>query len=229
MSTTSRPRAVRTLAPQSAPADIYASSYDPEVAGRICARLAAGESLRAICRTDPSMPTEKTVWNWRRAHPDFAQAMAVIITVARDDARRAWARKARARTVAREVRRASSRDGRLRIVHRSGYGPDIADAICARLCVGEPLYQVCQDPGMPSLGTVYNWLRAHPEFQEKYRRARDVAFAFLVETAGEAAPWLGHEGKSMRALGKIVKAAHRRCAKIAPRAFGDGVYRPEVG
>lgn len=229
MSPPRRPRAIRTLAPQPPPAGLYASSYDPEVAAGICRRLAAGESLRAICRTDPSMPTEKTVWNWRRAHPDFAQAMAAVITVARQNRRRRWAARARTRKAAQEARRACSADGRSRIVHRSGYGPDIADAICARLCVGEPLYQVCQDPDMPSLGTVYNWLRAHPDFQAKYRRARDVAFAFLVETAGEAAPWLGHEGKSMRALAKIVKAAHRRCAKIAPRAFGDGVYGPQEG
>src|SRR5258708_3873989 len=57
----------RTLAPQSAPG-IYASTYTPERGAAICRRLAAGESLRAICRADPAMPTEKTVWNWARAH-----------------------------------------------------------------------------------------------------------------------------------------------------------------
>ncbi|WP_363201534.1 hypothetical protein [Phenylobacterium sp.] len=53
-----RPNAVRTLAPQPHPRGIYASKYDPELAARICERLAAGESLRSICRADKAMPTE---------------------------------------------------------------------------------------------------------------------------------------------------------------------------
>lgn len=39
------------------------SLYTPELAERICQRLAEGESLRAICR-DEEMPPESTVRNW---------------------------------------------------------------------------------------------------------------------------------------------------------------------
>jgi hypothetical protein len=39
------------------------STYTPEVAALICERLAAGESLRAICR-DAGMPPESTVRGW---------------------------------------------------------------------------------------------------------------------------------------------------------------------
>lgn len=39
------------------------SSYTPEIAATICERLAAGESLRAICR-DAGMPHERTVRRW---------------------------------------------------------------------------------------------------------------------------------------------------------------------
>lgn len=54
---TTPPQAVRTLARQPPPAGIYASKYTPELAAEICTRLAAGESLRSICRADVSMPT----------------------------------------------------------------------------------------------------------------------------------------------------------------------------
>ena len=37
--------------------------YTPEIAERICERLSAGESLRAICR-DEDMPAESTVRLW---------------------------------------------------------------------------------------------------------------------------------------------------------------------
>lgn len=39
------------------------STYTPEIAARICERLAAGESLRAICRDD-HMPHRATVHRW---------------------------------------------------------------------------------------------------------------------------------------------------------------------
>lgn len=39
------------------------SSYTQELADKICARIAAGESLRAICRED-GMPHESTVRGW---------------------------------------------------------------------------------------------------------------------------------------------------------------------
>src|SRR5688500_12937229 len=95
-----RPVAVRTLSKQPAPSGIYASKYDPGLGAEICRRLAAGESLRSICRADPSMPTEKTVWNWARAHPEFADWRAWALTVAR---RRAVAAHA-AREAARQAK-----------------------------------------------------------------------------------------------------------------------------
>ena len=39
------------------------SLYSPELAEIICSRMAAGETVRAICR-DPNMPHETTVRNW---------------------------------------------------------------------------------------------------------------------------------------------------------------------
>jgi hypothetical protein len=39
------------------------SLYTPEIAAEICARLADGETLRAICR-DVHMPSERTVRSW---------------------------------------------------------------------------------------------------------------------------------------------------------------------
>lgn len=38
----------------------------------ICRRMVEGESLRTICKA-PGMPTFVTVFNWRRAHPEFLE------------------------------------------------------------------------------------------------------------------------------------------------------------
>ncbi|HEY6983842.1 terminase small subunit protein [Reyranella sp.] len=43
----------------------------PSIAATICARLAAGETLRAICR-DPALPGETVVRRWATERPAFA-------------------------------------------------------------------------------------------------------------------------------------------------------------
>ena len=51
------------------------SLYTPELAATICERLAAGESLRAICR-DEGMPVASTVLDWERTLPEFGERYA---------------------------------------------------------------------------------------------------------------------------------------------------------
>lgn len=51
------------------------SSYTPEKAAAICARLAAGEPLVRICR-DESLPDVVTVYRWIAAYEDFRNMYA---------------------------------------------------------------------------------------------------------------------------------------------------------
>jgi hypothetical protein len=51
------------------------SSYTPEIADAICERLAAGETLKAIC-TDDAMPGETTVFRWLAASAEFRELYA---------------------------------------------------------------------------------------------------------------------------------------------------------
>jgi hypothetical protein len=48
-----------------------AIEYSPEIAESICDRIAAGESMRAICRTE-GWPDRTAVLRWLDQHPDFA-------------------------------------------------------------------------------------------------------------------------------------------------------------
>lgn len=201
----------RTLAPQPAPPGLYASTYDPELGAAICRRLAAGESLRAICREDPSMPTEKTVWNWARAHEEFRLMKAHALAMAR--ARSLAAQDAR--ELERWVRFGGphGRTGR-----PSGYDPQVAQAICERLIVGETLAQVCRDPAMPCVGTVYNWLRKYPEFRDDVRGAKAMVEEAMVELACADLPWLG-ERKSWPMLRRVVKATERRARRLSLKRY----------
>jgi hypothetical protein len=46
------------------------TKYSKALAGRICARMASGESLRQICRT-PGMPAMSNIFAWTMRFPEF--------------------------------------------------------------------------------------------------------------------------------------------------------------
>lgn len=210
---TARPRAVRTLGPQPDPPGIWASKYDPAFGAALCRRLAAGESLRAICRADPAMPTEKTVWNWTRSHPEFALMKTHAMATARQAALAAQSEADAARRAA----RAAARKTPGRIVPVGGYATSIAEAICARLAEGETMQSVCADPDMPCVATAHNWMRRHPEFLAEYRLAKQVAADVLMGVACEDSPWTGSYAGSMRELARRERAAARRAGQLAPK------------
>jgi hypothetical protein len=217
------PFARRTLARQPPPPALYASSYTPERGAAICRRLAAGESLRAICRDDPAMPTEKTVWNWARAHPAFrlmkahaletGRARARAAQEARDAAKRAWP---------------AAKDRRGWRRGRDGYSVRVADEVCVGLMMGLSLEDVCRLPGAPSVGTVYNWLRAHPEFVDEYRRAKAMGQAELIDTCCEHLVQPERERDHEPLLRRTVRAAEKRAARLALDGYAPAVTSPEL-
>ena len=205
-------RSKRTLSPQSAPG-LYASTYTPELGAAICRRVAGGESLRSICRVDPAMPTEKTVWNWARADEGFramkahalatARAASLAAQGARDAARRA--------AVGRGPRVAWN-------AGFDGYDAEIDAAICGRLVMGQTLAAICRRWDMPSVGTVYSWLRRYPDFLQHYRWAKTGAPEAMLEVACEGLPWIG-ERKSWPMLRRVVRETDRASARLSLKRY----------
>ena len=79
------------------------STYTPEIADEICARIAVGETLRQICR-EPGKPHWTTVYDWIKEREDFAlrfahardlgaDAIAEDIIDIIDDGRNDWMEK----------------------------------------------------------------------------------------------------------------------------------------
>jgi transposase-like protein len=50
--------------------------WDPVTAATVVARLCEGETMTQVC-ADPDMPSFTTVWKWRRAYPEFGEAVAL--------------------------------------------------------------------------------------------------------------------------------------------------------
>jgi len=212
----------RTLAPQPAPRGLYRSTYDPEVAAAICRRVAGGESLRSICRLDPSMPSEKTVWNWARAHPEFRAMKAHALSVARAASLAAQEERDWERWMAVGAGpRAPWNAG------RDGYDARIDGMICARLMGGATLAGICAERGMPSVGTVYYWLRRYPEFLAHYRHAKAIAPDIMVGEACEGLVWEG-ERASWVTLGRTIRASDRRAARLSLKRYAPAAGPAEL-
>ena len=122
------------------------AAYCPELARRICERVAAGELLYAVCR-EPGMPTPQTVGVWSRKRADFGRALS--------QARRAGGRAVRGGGVWR-------------------YCADTAEEIFERLCEGESLTAIGADPAMPCLSTIFHWRRRISEFDEAVQLAKRI-------------------------------------------------------
>lgn len=169
--------------------------------------------MRSICRADPSMPTEKTVWNWARAHPVFADMKAHALSVAR-------AASLAAQGARDAARRAGVGAGKRMAWNAGfdGYDAEIDGMICARLMGGMTLAGICREPGMPSVGTVFNWLRRHPEFLANYRRAKALAPDIMVGDACEHLPWIG-ERKSWPMLRRVVRETDRASARLSLKRY----------
>jgi hypothetical protein len=85
------------------------SDYTAEITETICARLAAGESLRTIC-ADEAMPAQSTVYLWLTKHSEFSEQYA-------------RAREVQAETLVDEILEISD-DGRNDYMLRQGEGEE---------------------------------------------------------------------------------------------------------
>ena len=188
-----------------------ASVYDGETAQAICARVAAGESLRAICR-EAGRPHRTTLAGWRLAHPEFAEALACAQATARLAARA----RNRAARLAAGRRPKPARGGR-----DCTYRPEIGRAICARLMAGESLTAIARDPAMPSYATVMAWVSRHPEFEDAYAAARAVQADWFFDEARDVA--LAARPGTVAADRLRFDVLRWQAAKLAPRKYLERV------
>lgn len=121
-------------------AGVYRSA---QVMGRICRRVAAGETLVAICR-DVDMPSRGAVGAWVREVPKFAAMYA----------------------------RAKVFGGRTGRGRPARYCPVTAHEIAVRVSEGEPLSDIVEDAAMPSIQTVLRWQADDADFAQAMELAR---------------------------------------------------------
>ena len=193
------------------------SRYTEAMGARICARLATGASLNAVCAA-PDLPSKATVAKWAAARPEFAAALAD----ARDQGLRSERHGVSVRLRKRLTRLAER--GRAEPGPPSAYSDAVGEAICRRIAHGEALVDICRDPRLPSHVTVNAWAR------------RDPAFAYMLEVAREQQAqlkldlaWKIARDATPTSLGVArlqIQTLRWQAARLAPRVFGEGVRPP---
>lgn len=116
------------------------------------------------------------------------------------------------------------------------YSVEKADRICAHLAAGRSLRSICKDDDMPSLETVFRWLREKPDFNEQYGRAReaqaDAIFDETIDIADDGTnDWVATndpENPGYRLNGENVQRSRLRidtrkwmAGKLRPKVYGD--------
>lgn len=190
------------------PRNRAATPFCETLAEQICARVAAGESLRAICKPR-DMPGAATVHRWAALRPPFGAAL-----------RRAQAEAQAARRDAYRARAADRAWKRARPWARpDAYRVEVGEEICRRLASGRSLLEICGEADMPVTGTVYEWLRAHDDFAAMYRQARRMQAEMLADLAWAIACEARESDIKVARLQFDV--LRWRAARLAPKAYRD--------
>jgi hypothetical protein len=101
------------------------------------------------------------------------------------------------------------------------------DPILARIMGGETLEAICARRGMPSVASVYNWLRRHPEFLERYRNAKAIAPDIMAQDACDRLRWVG-ERASWVLLRRTVRESDKRAARLTLKRHAPWTGPAEV-
>jgi len=103
----------------------------------------------------------------------------------------------------------------------SSYTDEVGDEICARITEGQSLRKICRDDHMPSLATIFNWLRVQPIFLEQYTRAKENQADTNAEDIQELIEEVRTgvlDPQAARVAGDLLKWSS---SKLKPKKYGD--------
>jgi hypothetical protein len=113
------------------------------------------------------------------------------------------------------------------------YDPALGEEICQRLSNGQSLTAICELPHMPSVPTVYGWIRKEASFASDYMRAReeqahslfDSCLVIADDVSADLIP--DDEGKLTANTTAVTRAKlridtrMRMAAKLSPKVFSE--------
>lgn len=112
------------------------------------------------------------------------------------------------------------------------YSIELATKICEEISLGKSMRKVCEQEGMPSMQTVWTWLRIHKDFLEQYEQAcqeRTESQHEMLLDLGDEAIELSQEVDA-KASSAVVSAVKLKAdnmkwvmSKMKPKKYGDKI------
>jgi hypothetical protein len=111
----------------------------------------------------------------------------------------------------------------------STYDPAIAEELCQRITLREPLEIVCEDPRMPCVATVYSWRMKYPEFAAAYARAREQRAEMRADRIDSYMEDLKAGRLDPHTCRVLIDGEKWQASKEQPRIYGDKVDLTTAG
>jgi hypothetical protein len=117
------------------------------------------------------------------------------------------------------------------------YTPQLVDRLCEEIAKGRSVHRICEEDWAPSEDTFYTWLHQHPEFSEKYVRARecqadhmaaeileiadDTEHDTIIVTGKDGATYEKTDSARVQRAQLRVNARQWQMARMSPRRWGS--------
>ena len=108
----------------------------------------------------------------------------------------------------------------------------MADIICERIAHGESLRSICDDEQIPSMSTIFKWLRDFEPFSQQYARAREAQADTLADDILSIADdgrndWMAQFGADDAGWKENGEALRRSVLRIDARKWLAGKMKPK--
>jgi hypothetical protein len=116
--------------------------FDQAQADAIVVRASRGETLEAMLTAAAGLPSRGVVARWRKAQPEFDQALRIALRI-----------------------------GRRRVRAAGRCTPQLTEVIAGEIRMGQSLASLGRRPDMPCAATLYAWVRKQPDFAAEIAQA----------------------------------------------------------
>ena len=101
--------------------------------------------------------------------------------------------------------------------HPVMYSRTVMNKICKALIEGNSLKAISQRDRMPSLGTIYKWLKIYPEFEKAYRTAKMLQ----MDSLGERLLDIADDYEDIQRARLMSDNIKWLMSKVAPTKYGN--------
>lgn len=111
----------------------------------------------------------------------------------------------------------------------SDYTEEMANDICSMIAGGSNLNKIAQMEDKPSRQTIYNWFVQHPEFLDKYTRAREDRADWRSDRIDDIVARMIDGEIDSNVARVAIDAEKWQAGKEKPKRYGDKVTQEHTG